>query len=84
MGKEITEGILKMSLDEAVGLARSKMNFEVIRDKLLDMLIARSVTISGDAFFDEFGLHLNAHDMKFFNEDLNSRAQGLLSELGVV
>ena len=84
MGKDITEGILKMSLDEALGLARSKMNFEVVRDRLLEMLIARSVTVSGDAFFDEFGLHLNAKEMRFWSSDLNTKAQALLDELGVV
>lgn len=82
-GKDITEGVLGMDLEEAKDIAKSKMNYEIIRDRLVDSLVARPIVAEGDVFIDEFGLHMNVKSLGRSVRNVKADAQTLLDSLEV-
>jgi replication factor A1 len=83
IGKEITEQVLEMSLEEALALAKEKMNYEIIKDRLANRIIARSVMATGDVYSDEYGPHMMVKDLSMFQRDSREEAQRLLEEMEV-
>jgi len=83
IGKDLTEDVLKMSLDEAMTLAKEKMNYEIIKDKLSEVLIARSVLVTGDVRSDEYGLNMVVTELSMHDREVRQDAQRLLDELEV-
>lgn len=81
IGKEPTERILGMSLEESIQLAKDSMSHEVIKDKLNDILIAKPVSVSGDVTSDEFGLMMVARATESREVDVESEARKLLDTL---
>ena len=83
IGRDITERLLGKTLDECKALAQESFDSEVVRDLLVDRLVARPVKVSGNVVSDDFGLMMIVRTVSDIEVDVRGEAQRLLSELGV-
>ncbi|MFQ5919675.1 MAG: hypothetical protein ACE5I4_06490 [Thermoplasmata archaeon] len=80
--RELTEGLLGKTMDEAIVEAKEAMDSEIIRDALSDLLVARPVQAQGNVTSDDYGLMLIARSVKLLEVDVQAEARALLEELG--
>ena len=83
VGRELTEGLLGKSLEECKALAQEAFDSEVVRDLLVDRLVARPVRVSGNVVSDDFGLMMIVRDIDDERVDVVKEANSLLEELEV-
>ncbi len=83
MNRELTEDILGYGLDNAKELARDRMDQDVIKDELEELMIAQPLRVRGNVTSDEYGLMLVATDVKFKKIDVEEEARKILDEVSV-
>jgi replication factor A1 len=83
VGREITERLLGKTLDECKALAQEAFDSEVVRDLLVDRLVARPVKVSGNVVSDDFGLMMICRAVSDIEIDVKAEAEQLLQEMGV-
>ncbi len=81
IGREITEKLLGKDVNQSQSEAKEAMDHSVIRDELIDLLVATPITIFGDASLDDFGVMLIAKDAEFLKIDVKEEANAMLTEL---
>lgn len=82
LSRDLTEALLGKKLEACLSLAKEKMDTGVIRESLIDLLLARPVEISGNAMSDEFGFMLIGKGAKVLDLDPKALAAETLEELG--
>ena len=83
INRELTEQLLGKSLDECKALAQEAFDSEVVRDLLVDRLVARPVKVTGNVVSDDFGLMMIVRDVSDVHVDVKGEAEVLLQGLGV-
>ena len=84
LGRELTERILGISLDEAIELTKENINNpDLLSDRTFDLLVAKPITIKGNVTNDEFGIMMIANNYEFSTMEPLSEAENFLEELGV-
>ncbi len=83
MTRELTEEVLGYDLDRAKELARDRMDQDIIKDELEELMIAQPMRIRGNVTSDEYGLMLVATEVKFKRIDVEAEARRLLDEVSV-
>lgn len=83
VNRELTERLLGKSLDECKALAQEAFDSEVVRDLLVDRLVARPVKVTGNVVSDDFGLMMIVRDVSDVHVDVKGEAEVLLQGLGV-
>lgn len=83
MNCDLTEDILGYGIDKAKELARDRMDQDVIKDELEELMIAQPVRVRGNVTSDEYGLMLVATDIDFKKIDVEEEARRLLDEVSV-
>ncbi len=81
--REETEEILEYGLDEAMELARDRMDHGVIKEALEDKLIAQPLRLKGNVTCDDYGLMLIASEVKEKKINMEEEARKLLDEVRV-
>ncbi len=81
MNRELTERLLKKSLDDCLSEAHKVMDHGVVRDELLEMLVARPMEVIGNVTSDDFGLMMISTSVDFLKVDVEDEARSLLEEL---
>jgi replication factor A1 len=83
MGREITEELLSKSLEEAMAIAQESFDSEVVRDLLVDRLVARPVKVVGNVVSDDFGLMMICRHVHEAKLDVRAEAESILQGMGV-
>jgi len=81
MGRELTERLLGMTLDEGMAKAKEKMDLEVVKDMMDEQLTLKVATVTGVIMADSFGLSMIAKDAELPTKDIKQEAERLLVEL---
>ena len=81
LGRELTEKLVDITLDESVRLAREKMNYEVVKDMIDEKLALRVLSASGSVTSDTYGLSMIVKEAEFASQDVKKEAEKLLVEL---
>jgi replication factor A1 len=81
LGKDLTENLLRKSLEECMEGAKEAMSHEVIRDELADLLVAQPVELRGNVTSDDYGLMMISESAEILEIDVQEEAQKMLSEL---
>jgi len=81
-GRELTEGLLDRTIEEAISRAKDAMNADVVRDDLADLLVAQPVEVRGNVTSDEYGLMMIVDQAKLLKVDVQEEARVMLEELG--
>jgi replication factor A1 len=83
IGRDLTEGLLGKTLEECKAMAQDSFDAEVVRDLLVDRLVAKPVKVSGNVVSDDFGLMMIVRDVSDVEVDVKGEAEDLLQEMGV-
>ncbi len=83
IGRELTEELLGKTLDEAKALAQESFDSEVVRDLLVDRLVARPVKVVGNVVSDDFGLMMICRLVHEVDVDVRAEAEDLLQGMEV-
>ncbi len=83
LGRELTEKLFGMSLQECEDLVRKKMDPTIIQEKLEDKLLTMPISVRGNILKDEFGFTMIASDAEPTNVNVVEQAEELLQTLGV-
>ncbi len=83
LNREITERLIGMNLEACQNLAKDRMNMGAVRDKIIEMLIAQPIEVSGNVTSDEYGLMMVAQDAKIIKPDVKALAREMLAKMGV-
>ncbi len=81
LGRELTEKLIDTTLDEAMQKAKEKMNFEVVKDMMDDLLTLKAATVTGSITADQYGLSMIAKEAEFSTPQVKEEAEKLLVEL---
>jgi len=81
IGRELTEKLADITLDEAMQRARERMDYEVVRDLLEEKLALKALTATGSVTADPYGLSMIVKDVAFATVDVKQEAEKLLVEL---
>jgi len=81
-GRDLTEGLLDRTIEEAIAQAKNAMNADVVRDDLADLLVAQPVEVRGNVTSDEYGLMMIVDQAKLLKVDVQEEARAMLEELG--
>lgn len=81
MGRELTEKLAEITLDEAMQHAREKMDYGVVSDLLEERLALKAITATGSITADQYGLSMIVKDAAFASVDVRQEAEKLLVEL---
>ncbi len=81
--RDITEKILKKSMDQCLEIAKKSFNYEVIQGEVANVLLGRAVEAHGNITSDDFGLMMVADNIDYIDIDVQTEARQLLKELGV-
>jgi len=81
-GREVTEKLLGKTLDDCMEEVRKMkvVNYDVIGNKIADMLIAMPIEARGNATSDEFGLMLIGTELSMAGLDVVDEARKVLAE----
>lgn len=82
IGRELTERLADITLDEAMQRAKEKMDYGVVSDLLEERLALKAITASGSITADQYGLSMIVKDAAFASVDVKQEAEKLLVELG--
>jgi replication factor A1 len=81
LGRELTEKLVDITLDESVRLAREKMNYEVVKDMIDEKLSLKVLSVSGSVTSDTYGLSMIVREAESASQDVKKEAEKLLVEL---
>jgi len=81
MGRDLSERLMKKSLDKCLKEAKKAMDQSIIQDQLFDLLVAQPAKVMGNVTSDDFGLMLIANDVEFVTVEPQSEAKNMLEEL---
>jgi replication factor A1 len=81
LNREITESLTGIDLDTALEEARDSMDPELVKERMEEKLVGRTVEVRGNASSDEYGLMLVASGTKLRKTDVRKEAQDLLVKL---
>jgi len=81
IGRELTEKLAEITLDEAMQRAKERMDYEVVRDMLEEKLVLKPLAVSGSITADAYGLSMIVKDADFATVDVKQEAEKLLVEL---
>ena len=81
MSRELTEKLLDITLDESMQKAQEKMNFDIVKDEMDEVLTLKVVTVSGPITADQYGLSMIAKEAQLSTQDVKQEAEKLLVEL---
>jgi replication factor A1 len=82
LDKSITERILGKSLEECKKLAQEKMDYDIIKDELTNLLVAKPIRVRGNVTSDEFGLMTVGATATLIERDVKHEAEKMLEDLG--
>lgn len=80
-GKEVTEGILGIGLDECLKIASDRMDSGIIQDMAEEKLLNRYVSVTGDVFTDDYGTTMIVHSIQQESYDVKNEASELLEAM---
>jgi replication factor A1 len=83
INRRLTEELLGKSLEDCKALAQEAFDSEVVRDLLVDRLVAKPVKVAGNVVSDDFGLMMIVRDVSDVKVDVKGEAEELLGEMGV-
>ncbi|MEW5936470.1 MAG: hypothetical protein AB1665_01445 [Candidatus Thermoplasmatota archaeon] len=80
--REATERLLGRKLDDWLKEihGRKIVNYDVVRDHLVNVLVAKPVAVRGSVSSDDFGLSLTGTEMHILSVDVSEEARKILSE----
>jgi len=81
IGRELTEKLAEITLDEAMQRAREKMDYSVVSDLLEEKLALKKLMVAGSITADQYGLSMIVKDASFATVDVKQEAEKLLVEL---
>lgn len=81
MSRDLTEKLLDITLDESMQKAKEKMNFDIVKDEMDELLTLKVVTVSGPITSDQYGLSMIAKEAQLSTQDVKQEAEKLLVEL---
>ena len=64
IGRALAEGLLDKTLEKCVEEAKARFNQDVIREELIERLVANPVEVRGDVTMDDYGLMMVVESMK--------------------
>jgi replication factor A1 len=82
IGRELTEKLSDMTLDEAMEAAKKAMNLDVVKDSIEERLMLKVLTLSGNVTSDSYGLSMIVNGADMGLEDVRPEVEKLLVELG--
>ncbi|HOO04862.1 MAG TPA: hypothetical protein PLJ11_09090, partial [Methanomassiliicoccales archaeon] len=80
-GKELTEALLNMSIDEAVRLTTEERNPDAVKELAEERLFARTLEVRGMVRSDDFGPMMIAREARAVEVDAREEGAKLLTEL---
>jgi len=80
-GKELTEQLLNISIEEAVKITTDERNPEAVKEMAEEKLFARTLEVRGMVRSDDFGPMLIARDARFLEVDVREEGAKLLTEM---
>ena len=83
LNRRITEKLIGMTLEECQKYAMERINPAVVREKIMEELIAKPIEVSGNVSKDETGLMLIAQDARFIKPDVKALAKEMLEKMEV-
>ena len=81
IGRELTEKLMEVTLDESMAKAKEAMNFDVVKDALDERLTLKALTAMGNITADAYGLSMIVKDAELGKRDSREEAERLLVEL---
>ena len=81
MNRELSEKLIDTTLDEATQKAKEKMNFDIVKDEMDELLTLKVLTVSGPVTADQYGLSMIAKEAQLSAVDVKQEAEKLLVEL---
>lgn len=81
MNRELSEKLIGMTLDEGMAKAKERMDLDVVKDMMDDLLTLKIATVSGSIMSDAFGLSMIAKNAELTVQDVKEEAEKLLVEL---
>jgi len=81
MNRELSEKLLDITLDESMQKAKEKMNFDIVKDEMDELLTLKVLTVSGPVTADQYGLSMIAKEAQLSAMDVKQEAEKLLVEL---
>ena len=81
MNRELSEKLIDTTLDEATQKAKEKMNFDIVKDEMDELLTLKVLTVSGPVTADQYGLSMIAKEAQLSMLDVKQEAEKLLVEL---
>jgi len=81
MSRELSEKLLDTTLDESMQKAKEKMNFDIVKDEMDELLTLKILTVSGLVTADQYGLSMIAKEAQLSAIDVKQEAEKLLVEL---
>lgn len=81
MSRELSEKLLDITLDESMQKAKEKMNFDIVKDEMDELLTLKILTVSGPVTADQYGLSMIAKEAQLSAIDVKQEAEKLLVEL---
>ena len=81
IGRELTEKLMEITLDESMAKAKEAMNFDVVKDALDERLTLKALTAMGNITADAYGLSMIVKDAELAKRDSREEAERLLVEL---
>jgi replication factor A1 len=82
MNRDLSEKLLDTTLDESMQKAKEKMNFDIVKDEMDELLTLKVLTVSGPITADQYGLSMIAKEAQLSTPDVKQEAEKLLVELG--
>ena len=81
IGRELTEKLMEVTLDESMAKAKEAMNFDVVKDALDERLTLKALTAMGNITADAYGLSMIVKDAELGKRDSREEVERLLVEL---
>jgi replication factor A1 len=80
-GKELTEKLLGLTMDEAVKLTMEERNPDLIKEMAEERLFARTLEVRGMVRSDDFGPMMIAKEAHFYERDVREEGAKLLTDM---
>ena len=80
-GRELTESLIGMTLDDCVEKAKQSMNFDTVKDMMEDQLMFKVVDATGNFSSDSYGLSMIVRDAGPATPQVREEAEKVLLEL---
>jgi replication factor A1 len=81
MNRDLSEKLLDTTLDESMQKAKEKMNFDMVKDEMDELLTLKILTVSGPVTADQYGLSMIVKEAQLSTVDAKQEAEKLLVEL---